>query len=108
MSTNINEYFFDENDVDDLEAIYKDNDAESLAIWDDPEEIAEDSVLSKEDILKFVNNELIKPEPDRASIEFYYNDVLINAIPMAKINDSNIVFKIDNKLKKINIDKIEM
>lgn len=105
MST-VNEYFFDENDIDDLEVIYEDS--ESLAIWDDPEEIAKDSIISKVDILKFVNTELNKIEPDRTSIEFYYNDILVNAIPIAKINDSNIVFKIDNKLKKINIDKIEM
>lgn len=104
----VNEYFYDENDIDDLNAIYTEEDTESLAIWDDPEEIAKDSVVNKIDILKFVDNELMKLEPDRMSIEFYLDNTLVSAVPMAKLNDKNVVFKINNKLKKINITKIEM
>lgn len=76
-------------------------------IWDDPEEIEkENNILSIEEIIQLIDVELKKVEYNRDSLEFYYKDEFVEAVPMAKIGEDAAVFKIDNKLKKIKFKDI--
>lgn len=76
-------------------------------IWDIPEEIDTDgNKLSLDEIIHIIDNELKKLEYNRDSIEFYYKDELVEAIPMAKIGKDAVVFKINNKLKKVKFEDI--
>ena len=76
-------------------------------IWDDPEEIdKENNSLTIEEIIQIIDIELKKVEFNRDSLEFYYKEELVEAVPMAKIGDNAAVFKINNKLKKIKFKDI--
>lgn len=76
-------------------------------IWDNPEDIEKEiNGLSIDELTQIIDLELKKVEYNRDSIDFYYKDEFISAIPMAKLGNNAAVFKINNKLKKIKFEDI--
>lgn len=67
-----------------------------------------DEVITKDSYITLIKNELHKLEVDRTSFEFNYHGEDIEGTPMAKINEDAIIFKINNKLKKIVLSEIEL
>lgn len=62
------------------------------------------------DIIKVLNNELKKPEFSRIFLlakGVYPGDEIYKIIPMSNLGKDNYIFKIDGKLKKLNINKLE-
>lgn len=68
----------------------------------------EDDELSYIDFYQAIFAELKYNEVDRKTFKFKYNDNIISGIPIHKMNDSNVIFNIDGKLKKINFDLVEL
>ncbi len=67
-----------------------------------------DEVITKESYITLIKDELHKLEVDRNSFEFTYRGEDIEGTPIAKINEDAIIFKINNKLKKIILSEIEL
>lgn len=67
-----------------------------------------DDVSTYEDFYNAIIDELRLNEVDRKSYSFKYKDDYIKGIPIHKMNESNIIFNIDGKLKKINLEFVEI
>ena len=60
------------------------------------------------DIESLIDNDLSIPETDRQSIQFRLKNSTeqLEGVPMARVGDKSVLFKIDNKLRKINVSDI--
>ena len=115
-------YDIEENEYD---SEYDFNDNERVVL-DDPENVGialddtnfedEFDVPSQEEIRKstplfVLSKELEKPEHNRGYIDFKYQGVMYQGVPMVKINENRFVFKLINhgdKLKAFNLSDISI
>lgn len=62
------------------------------------------------DIVKVLNNELKKPEFARMYLltkGIFSKDEIYKIVPMSNLGKDNYIFKVEGKLKKLNINKLE-
>lgn len=92
-----------DDDINDIDEEYFNTDN----FIDDEDDDCDDE-LSYTDFYQAIFAELKYNEVDRKTFKFKYNDNIISGIPIHKMNDSNVIFNIDGKLKKINFDLVEL
>ena len=68
----------------------------------------DEDVTSKENIYMQILDELLLPENRRKKFKFYYRQQLIDSIPIAKIDSKHIIFLVNDKMKKIDLDDIDL
>lgn len=77
----------------------------------DDQEVVNDVDKNKElgtQLVKILRQELEKKECSRDYLSFRYRGEIYDGVPMAEINPSKFVFKIDNILKAINLSEIKI
>lgn len=94
------------NLIEDIDETYYNESLISDDYEDDEFEIESD-VISSDNFYNYINEELRLVEVDRRSFSFKYKDEYVTGVPIYKMNDTNIIFNIDNKLRKINLDLVE-
>lgn len=62
----------------------------------------------KTTLINMLRDELKKKEPNRDFLRFRYRGEICDGIPVSEINPSKFVFKIDNKLRGINLSEIKI
>lgn len=71
------------------------------------EDDSDDDVICK-NFYECIKAELSLKEFNRKTFTFKYKDETVKGKPIYEINKTNIIFEIDNKLKKINLDLVEL
>ena len=96
--------------VDDVfgDEVYDDPDIDSDMQDEDPSEIDINNKNIKTTLVNMLRDELHKKEYARDYLRFRYRGEICDGVPMSEINPSKFVFKIDNKLKAINLGEIKI
>lgn len=97
--------------VDDVfgDEVYDDLDIDSDDMQDEePSEIDINNKNIKTTLVNMLRDELHKKEYARDYLRFRYHGEICDGIPMSEINPSKFVFKIDNKLKAVNLSEIKI
>lgn len=93
--------------MEDIDEMYYDKsliDDDNIDLTDD----IEDDKLTYDNFYNRVIDELQLIEVDRQYFSFKYKDEYITARPIHKLDNKNIIFDVNKKLKKINLDLVEL
>ena len=75
---------------------------------DDTSEVSINDKNIKNTLVNMLRKELEKKEYYRDYLRFRYRGEICDGVPMSEINSSKFVFKIDNKLKAVNLGEIKI
>lgn len=101
----------------DLTNMYK-NDSDDVfgdsAINDKDDEMETYDVIDVNDktikttLVNMLRDELKKKEPNRDFLRFRYRGEICDGVPISEINPSKFIFKIDDKLRGVNLSEIKI
>ena len=101
----------------DLTNMYK-NDSDDVfgdsAINDQDDDIETYDVIDVNDktikttLVNMLRDELKKKEPNRDFLRFRYRGEICDGVPISEINPSKFIFKIDDKLRGVNLSEIKI
>lgn len=101
----------------DLTNMYK-NDSDDVfgdsAINDQDDEMETYDVIDVNDktikttLVNMLRDELKKKEPNRDFLRFRYRGEICDGVPISEINPSKFIFKIDDKLRGVNLSEIKI
>ena len=101
----------------DLTSMYK-NDSDDVfgdsVINDQDDDIEKYDVIDVNDktikttLVNMLRDELKKKEPNRDFLRFRYRGEICDGVPISEINPSKFIFKIDDKLRGVNLSEIKI
>ena len=101
----------------DLISMYK-NDSDDVfgdsVINDQDDDIETYDVIDVNDktikttLVNMLRDELKKKEPNRDFLRFRYRGEICDGVPISEINPSKFIFKIDDKLRGVNLSEIKI
>ena len=101
----------------DLTSMYK-NDSDDVfgdsVINDQDDDIETYDVIDVNDktikttLVNMLRDELNKKEPNRDFLRFRYRGEICDGVPISEINPSKFIFKIDDKLRGVNLSEIKI
>lgn len=101
----------------DLTSMYK-NDSDDVfgdsVINDQDDDIETYDVIDVNDktikttLVNMLRDELKKKEPNRDFLRFRYRGEICDGVPISEINPSKFIFKIDDKLRGVNLSEIKI
>ena len=62
----------------------------------------------KTTLVNMLRDELKKKEPNRDFLRFRYRGEICDGVPISEINPSKFIFKIDDKLRGVNLSEIKI
>lgn len=62
----------------------------------------------KTTLVNILRDELNKKEPNRDFLRFRYRGEICDGVPISEINPSKFIFKIDDKLRGVNLSEIKI
>lgn len=62
----------------------------------------------KTTLVNMLRDELNKKEPNRDFLRFRYRGEICDGVPISEINPSKFIFKIDDKLRGVNLSEIKI
>ena len=62
----------------------------------------------KKTLVNMLRDELKKKEPNRDFLRFRYRGEICDGVPISEINPSKFIFKIDDKLRGVNLSEIKI
>ena len=71
------------------------------------ESIVNDKTI-KTTLVNMLRDELKKKEPNRDFLRFRYRGEICDGVPISEINPSKFIFKIDDKLRGVNLSEIKI
>ena len=122
INEDVNDYddFLDYDDSEssyDLTSMYK-NDSDDVfgdsVINDQDDDIETYDVIDVNDktikttLVNMLRDELKKKEPNRDFLRFRYRGEICDGVPISEINPSKFIFKIDDKLRGVNLSEIKI
>ena len=122
INEDVNEYddildYDDSESSYDLTNMYK-NDSDDVfgdsVINDQDDDIETYDVIDVNDktikttLVNMLRDELNKKEPNRDFLRFRYRGEICDGVPISEINPSKFIFKIDDKLRGVNLSEIKI
>lgn len=94
------------NDSDDVfgDSVINDQD-DDIEIYD---VIDVNDKTIKTTLVNMLRDELKKKEPNRDFLRFRYRGEICDGVPISEINPSKFIFKIDDKLRGVNLSEIKI
>ena len=122
INEDVNDYddildYDDSESLYDLTSMYK-NDSDDVfgdsVINDQDDDIETYDVIDVNDktikttLVNMLRDELKKKEPNRDFLRFRYRGEICDGVPISEINPSKFIFKIDDKLRGVNLSEIKI
>ena len=95
------------NDSDDVfgDSVINDQDDDDIETYD---VIDVNDKTIKTTLVNMLRDELKKKEPNRDFLRFRYRGEICDGVPISEINPSKFIFKIDDKLRGVNLSEIKI